>query len=262
MDTSSVSSSSSRWSDPPLSSLDILDPFGEERSISLRLPRDNGLSNPKKLCSRYLASLFYGSGIKIDAQHKHFEGIVSLASGLSSIINSERMGHINTKRLSIGAGLVRFFATVQQMRISLMKTFFEEQKMNPLEVPVNSISHLVIHDTAYRPCFQFRSNTTLFGALMMTYHFDDSTFLCSQRSTNSFSVIQPPVYVPVESLAQHATAQLIKDYLHGLYPESYLDVIAERVLGDFYKEPPPKKRKREDDDEGPPAKEARTDTQV
>jgi hypothetical protein len=167
----------------------------------------------------------------------------------------------NAKRLSIGAALVRFFATVKQMRIGLMKAFFEAQKMPPLEVPVNSISHLIIYESAYPPCFQFKSNTTLFGALAMTYDIESSTFFCSQRNSNNFYVIPPPAYVPVESLAQRATAQLIKDYLHGVYPESYLHVIAERVLGDFYKEPP-NKRKREDDGEGPAAKEARTDIVV
>jgi hypothetical protein len=209
-----------------------------------------------------LETLSYGHRIEIDAENEHFsEAILSLAKGLSSVINIERIRHFRATRLSVGAALVRFFATVKQMRIGLMKAFFEAQKMDPLEVPVNSISRLIIDDTAYRSCFSFRSNTTLFGDIVMTYDLKDSTFSCSRRHTNELYVISPPAYVPVESLAQRATAQLIKDYLHGVYPESYIHVIAKRVLGDFYKEPP-NKRKREDDGEGPAAKEARTDTAV
>jgi hypothetical protein len=261
MDTSSVfSSSSSRWSDPPLSSYEVFSPPVGNRSIAVHLAGSS--SHPSDICWRYLESLSYGNRIEIDAENERFsEAILSLAKGLSSAINIERIRAFSTRRLSVGAALVRFFATVRQMRIGLMKAFFEDQKMPPLEVPVNSISHLILYETAYPPCFQFKSNTTLFGALEMTYDIESSTFFCSQRNSNNFYVIPPPAYVPVESLEQHATAQLIKDYLHGVYPESYLHVIAERVLGDFYKEPP-NKRKREDDDEGPPAKEARIETPV
>jgi hypothetical protein len=258
MDTSSVSSS--RWVDPPLSSYEVFSPPVGNRSIAIHLAGSS--SHPSDICTRYLESLSDGNRIEIDAENERFsEAILSLAKGLSSTINIERIRAFSTRRLSVGAALVRFFATVKQMRIGLMKAFFEDQKMAPLEVPVNSISHLVINDTAYRPCFQFQSNTTLFGALVITYDLEDSAFFYSQRNSNAFYVIPPPAYVPVESLPQRATAQLIKDYLHGVYPESYLHVIAERVLGDFYKEPP-NKRKREDDGEGPAAKEARTDIVV
>jgi hypothetical protein len=209
-----------------------------------------------------LETLSNGDRIEIDAENEHFsEAILSLAKGFSSVINTERIRHFSAMRLSTAAALVRFFATVKHMRIGLMKLFFEAQKMEPLEVPVNSISCLIIDNTAYRSCFQFKSNTTLFGAIPMTYDPEGNTFYCSRRHTNELYVIPPPAYVPVESLAQRANAHLIKDYLHGVYPESYLHVIAERVLGDFYKEPP-NKRKREDDDEGPAAKEARTDIAV
>jgi hypothetical protein len=62
------------------------------------------------------------------------------------------------------------------------------------------------------------------------------------------------------SLSYLATEKVLEHYVHGRYPEDYLDVIAQCILGDFYKKPVPQKRERENDDEEvPDRKKARTE---